>query len=475
MKKLELLLEQECSDRLEGFLVFYSCSTASLKPKEMPIDSITAYADSLNKQFGVPSPSTRPRAPSSLPTAKTFDPVGVIESYNKPYETSISEEELAYANNLNKQFSVPSPTLKPVTSHAPNPRTFDYKPVLEAVKNPACPSLSNTIIIPSSPVKQANASVYNAPKFEILKPAPELEPLKTTINLRPEKKYYDDFKMKHNVRTSGLKDKSPVYDLFKKNEFPRIYDQVAKGLKLSKYAVRTITFTNPLKNKDDYSPSFRPWNRNLRLPAIKPKTIPFDFISQKKYNRILNNAFLPHELGHAKVEEKYRKYYPDIDVNNSALTGFQEHLVDIMSLDSVKNTSQSFKTRTERIKFENTWVTPSNHSPLSRAESNYYWFLNSKKEASFIPGKQATINMLGEPLLKQNYDTTLRNVLDLKYGNDTHKETVYNNINKLSNLYQTQAIKLVNLSKRNNIFSDFKAKKILSDIEKKTFRFVEGL
>ena len=83
--------------------------------------------------------------------------------------------------------------------------------------------------------------------------------------------------------------------------------------------------------------------------------------------------------------------------------------------------------------------------------------------------------MLGEPLLQQKYGHTLKNVLDFKYGEDPHKHFVYGNINKLSNLYQESAVKLTDISKRNTIFSGFKAKKILTNVEKESFRFMENL
>ena len=92
-----------------------------------------------------------------------------------------------------------------------------------------------------------------------------------------------------------------------------------------------------------------------------------------------------------------------------------------------------------------------------------------------MPGKQATINMLGDSDLKQKYDYTLKKALDLKYGDDPHKHTVYNNINELSNLYQKKAVQLIEVSKRNSLFSDFKAKKILSTVEKNTLKFMEDL
>lgn len=476
MKRLELLLEQKCSDRLEGFLVFYSCNIAPPgPPKEIPMSSISVYADSLNKQFGVPSPNVKPQAPSSLPTAETFNPQDVTGFLSELYKPSVSEEEIIYANSLNKQFNAPSTTVKPTTfqtsSHL-SPQNFHIEPILEAIKHPACPSLSNTLTVPSSPTK---VGIYNPPELKFIEPALKFDTIKITPGLRPEKKFYDDFKMKHSVRISGFKDESPVYDFFKGNELPRIYDQVAKGLKLSKYAVKTITFTNPLKNEDDFSPSFTSGTREIRLPAIKPKTIPFDFISQKDYNKMVNNAFLPHELGHAKIDDIYDKHFPKVGIHKDELKGFNEHLADAFAFDSVRNTPQIYNTKTERIKFEDKWVTPSPNSYLSQTEKDYCEAMVFGEHPSLIPGKQATINMLGEQVLKGKYDTALKNVLDAKYGDDTHKETVYNNINKLSNFYQDQAVKLVNLSKKNSIFSDFRAKKILSTVEKENLRFVEGL
>ena len=475
MKSLELLLKQEyLESKLEDFLVYYSISTSpSIEPKEIPFSSISAYADSLNQQFGIPSPSIKPLAPSSLVTVEDVHMWKIKKSLNKPFQSSVSEAEINYANSLNQQFNVPSPTIKPpIPSSSTTPQTFDPNPVLEAIKNPICPSLSNKpLTVSSQPVKPSVGSQsYNpnsgAPQFQTSK-------LFHIDNPRPEKKFYDLFNKKHRIKIFGLRDTNPVYDLFKKNELPRIYKQVSEGLKLGNHAVRTIAFVNPLKDEKDISPSFTPWKKEIRLPALKPKKIPFDTIPQKDYNKMLNNAFLPHEMGHAKIEDEYSNV---TDMYKPELQGFNEHLADAFAFDSVKNTPQLFKTRTERIKFEDKWVTPLKNNPSpSKAVENYDTFISDKEDASFIPGKQATVSMLGDPFLKQKYDYTLKNVLDFKYGDDPHKHTIYDNINDLSNLYQDQAIKLVNLSKRNSIFSGFKARKILSEVEKKSLSFMEDL
>lgn len=479
MKSLELLLEQEHGNELEGFLVYYSCSIppSDLKPIEMSFGDISAYADSLNKQYGIPSPSTKPQTTSSSTTAETFKPEEILNSLKKSYTPSVNEEEIAYANKLNQQFNAPSATVKPAApSSTSTPQTFDPGPIIEAAKHPICPSLSNKpITVPSTPAEHAYTQPHIKPPEPIipkLEPI-KFEPMKPLPVRRPEKKFYDDFGKEHRVRFSGLKsfeEREHVYDLFKNNKLPRIYDQVSRGLNLSKDAVKTITFTNPLRNEKDFSPSFTPWKKELRLPAIKPKSIVFDPLSQRKYNKMLNNAFLPHELGHAKIEDKY----PDIDVTSRGLRGFNEHLADAMAFDSVKNTPQFFNTRTETINFENTWASPSEDNPISAAEKNYCREIVSE-DASFIPGKQATINMLGDELLKRSYDNILRNTLDARYGDDSHKEVVHNNINKLSNVYQEKAIKLVDLSKKDTFTSNFKAKRIWSEVEKTTYKFLGDL
>ncbi len=484
MSKLEQLLKQEY--RFEGPLIFYS--TSMPPPAEPPgpppsepsmsFDNVLNYASYLSKEYGIPSPSIKPEAPS-----KPVTPENCIQETAKMWhqvsEDKLNQEESwvdnlkPWVKSMEQQIGMPSPAIKPVhvTSHLIDPKFNDLGQLAIAVHNITCPS--NTFS-PSPPVK-IDSPIYDPPEFKI----PECEVLKFdnhkisfTDYSKPEKKFYDIFKKSHLIRTEGLDDEKPVHALFKKNEFANVYNQVTKGLKLGKKAVQTIVFTNPLKNDDDFSPSFTHWNKELRFPAIKPKKVPFDLVEQKDYNKMLNNAFLPHELGHAKIEEKYSKQYPEIGSNE--LKGFNEHLANAFSFDSVKDTPQLFNTRTERIKFENEWVTPHNNTQ-SRAIENYDDFITSPEDVSFILGKQATINMLGESLLEQKYDLTLKNALELKYGRDPHKNDVYKNINKLSNLYQTEATKLVELSKKDTILSSFKAKRILSNVEKETFRFKEGL
>ncbi|MDP2908934.1 MAG: hypothetical protein Q8N77_03960 [Nanoarchaeota archaeon] len=478
MKRLEQLLEQEPVTRMEGFLILKSISTpppTSPSPEPGPSApfSLSAYADSLNKQFGVPSPSTKPRAPSSLATAENFDACEIIQSINNSYKPPADEGLTGYANSLNQQFNVPSPSIKPLTSHTPTLENFDCKQIIDSIKNPICSSSSsNPFNISSSPIKTSYTPVYDSPEFTTPEP---LAPKILQIDLKPEKKLYDSFKKDHTIKIYGLKSPEPIYNLFKEDEFPKVYKHVAEGLRLGKEAVKIITFTNPLKNENDVSPSFSPYKNELRFPAIKPKTIPFDKMSKKDYNKMLNNAFLPHELGHAKISEEYDKYYPAINMDKPELLGFQEPLADAFAFDSIKDTPQLFNTKIARIEFEDRWVTPDKDTNCSRAMQNYDNFITSKEEASFIPGKQTTIKLLGEPLLEQKYDLTLKSALDLRYGNDTHKDTVYENVNNLSNFYQEQAIKLVELSKRNTLLSDFKAKRILSSVEKQTFKFMEDL
>lgn len=480
METLELILEQEHDNNIEGFLVYYSFSDKpnTLEPMEMSFGAISDYADSLNKQYGIPSSSIKPQTPSSAPTAKTFNPVEVINSLNNTYNPSVSEEEIAYYNSLNQQFNAPSVAVKPTApSSAPTPQTFDPGPIIEAAKHPICPSLNNKpLTVPSTPIKHP---AYIQPQIKTPEPIiPKLEPIKfepikPLPVRRPEIKYYENFKKEHRIRFSGLnslEEKEHVYDLFKKNELPDIYDKVSRGLRIRKEAVKTITFTNPLRNEEDFSPSFTPWKRELRIPAIKPRYVAFDPIPQKEYNKMLNNAFLPHELGHAKIEDRY----PEADVASRGLRGFNEHLADAMALGSVKNIPQFPNTREEAIEFENIWATKPKDEHVSAAEKGYCRDIIST-DASFIPGKQATINMLGDELLKRKYDNILRTTLEARYGDDPHKETVYSNINELSNIYQEKAIKLLDLSKRNSFASDFKAKRIWSEVEKRTHKFLEDL
>ena len=461
MKNLEYLLNQEPREtNFEEYLIFYSVSVKPIEvsaPETSSLEFISDYADSLNQQYGVPSPIVKPRTPSSSVNVENFNSEDLRKSWNNFYKPYLSEGELAYADSLNKQSNVTSSVIKPATSSFVTAKSFDSNQVIEAIKNPICPSLSNKpLTVSSSPVKNSSKN------FVFLRA------------LKPEEQFYNKFKEEHKIRLSGLKNTNPVHKLFKKNDLPKLYNQFSEGLNLKKDSVKIITFTNPLKNMNDFSPSFTLFNKELRLPAIKPKEFPFNTVSQEEYNKMLKNAFLPHELGHAKIEEQYGKSYRDI--NGAELQGFSEHLADAFAFDSVKNTSQLLNTKTERIKFEDKWAKPmGNFLFPSRAEQNYTEVINFKRDATFVPGKQATIEVLGDNTLKERYDSTLKNVLNFKYGDDTHKYSVYGNVNKLSQVYQDQSIKLINLSKRDSFLSNFKTKKILYDVQKESWKFMDNL
>jgi len=409
-------------------------------------DIISEYADALYEQFNISSASIDPK-PSQPVTLDNFDSREVLNQAN--YTSSVDDEELFYANNLT-EFNKPSPSVKPVNSHAVTPQNLNLEQIVDAVENPVCPSLS-----------------YKPSVISSEKP----EKVKITGSFKTPKQNYIDFKDNHDTRTSKIEDINQVYALFENNDFPKIFNRVSKCLKLENGSIRTVTFTNPLKNEKDVSPSFTPWKKELRIPAIKPKKIVFDKLSQNQYNKMVNNAFLPHEMGHAKVEEQN----PHVCTGSSKLKGFDEHLADAIVLDSLKGTPQFFRTKQERIRFENIWVTPKNDNPIPEAEKNYCNSLIAKENLSFIPGKQATINLLGKESLKQKYDLALKNVLDARYGDDNYKETVYGEIRNLSNNYQKQAIKIINLSNKDYQFSKKRIENVWYDVEKSTIRFMEEI
>ncbi|MBU4501323.1 MAG: hypothetical protein KKA79_01930 [Nanoarchaeota archaeon] len=468
MNKLELLLEQEYDEpRLEYLVVGYSFGGPDNKSPDM--DKISDYALGFYNQFKVETPESNPMRVEA-PTPESFDINQIQDNLNTPYQSSLSEQEAGYINSLNNQYNAPSPDHGQPVQEMATPETFSPSKIIETFNEPSFGNFSYGTPAPEYVQPGLIQPSIGPLRFE----PPKAEPPRIIKFDPPEKKFYQDFRKDHKIKFSGLKTMKPVYDLFKDNELPNKYNQFSKGMKLGKNAVKVIIFTNPNKEDEDFSPSFDAWKRELKLPAIKPKTIPFNNLSQKEYNRMSNNSFLPHELGHAKIEEEYGKHDPDAEIYKPELQGFNEHLADQFAFDAVKGTPQEVYTKMGRIKFEDLWATK-NDNGISRAMTNYDEDLSSKESASLIPGKQATIETLGHPVPKFKYDYTLNKSLDLKYGNDPHKYTVYQNINNLSNLYQEEAIKLVDLSKRNSILSGFKAKRILSKVEKETLKFTDDL
>lgn len=490
MDSLEQLVKQEYQGyRLEGLLVFYSVSTqASPLHEHLPsesnihFDNISDYADSLNKQFGVPSPSVTPRTSSTSVSLETFNPQEITESLNKPYKTSVNEEEIAYAINLNNQSNVPSPVIKPVTSHAPDPKTFDFGPVLDAINNPFCPShSSNPFTASSSPVKLADAPVYDSPEFktpDLI--APKFEPVNVTsykegvsdiLSSKPYE-YLDNFgKNEIKILTKDICTKSDFYnvlDLFKNNDLPNIYERIKQNLNMKPKSVTAIILTNPLNTEsmDEEGPVFLERNngaKEIRLPVTQPKFIPFIKTDKQKYRDMLLNSFLPHEQAHANINKKYGPIGED-----KGLAGFNEHLADTMAKDSLGN--PYIKAETE---YQNMWAGPSEKK--SEMAKNYATYLSSDELASKVPANIATINILGNHELKKKTDNILNSTLKKIYPDEKLRENVLNNIYDVSEIYQTEAFKLTELSKKDTILSNFKAKRILSEVEKRTYKFSEEL
>ncbi len=450
MEKLEKIIKNE--------FVFYSCSQPpKIEEPKLDFDSIISYAENLNKQFGIQSSNVEPTIPSKSSDVSDFDLQGIIYSLNNSYESSLNQEQIDYANNL----AQPSSSVHPqISSSFISPKNFSPD------------NLNLTQIVSSENSQKTNQKAFQIPSLYSQPDSPiYYKPQKQDSFKKPDQNYfYTKFSQKNHLRSEGLKDKKPILDLFKNNSLPQIYNQVYKGLNLKKGAVKTITFTNPLKDKEEYSPSFEPIKKDLRLPVLKPKSI-FKDLSQQSYQYMLKNAFLPHELGHAKIEQDF----PNIPTSSPGLKGFNEHLSDQLALHSLKGTLQSAKTYSQLVKFHKQWSEPQGCFNWSNTKDDYLRFLNSEKDYSFLLGKQATVNMLGNNLVKKNFDSALKDILELKYGYDPHKETVFKEIESLSGFYQDTSLKMLKLINKNTFSSKIIGKKLWESVEKKTIKFQEVL
>lgn len=487
MKSLENLLAQErLEKRLEGFLVFYSCDALeSFEPSKEFFDGISAYADSLNKQFGVPSPGAEPTVPSPPTTPETFDPQGIIEAVNTPYESSLGQEEINYANKLNQQFGVPSPSIEPIVPSPPaTPETFDPNPILEAVNNPIVPSLSDSSAAVSSFPAQPVEPVYKQEPLNVTYPAegiktdlPRILPYKGGISSRDEIfdskpfKYYDSFRRREvNVLTKGIYNKADflgALDLFENNDLPKIYKRIKQNLNMEPNAVKSITLTNPLyaKSSIEEGPNCTTYDdgtSEIRLPITQPMSIPFIKTSRQKYRDIVLNSFLPHEQSHANIDEKYGT----IGLHNG-LKGFNEHLANTMAKDSMGSSFVKAE-----ASYQDMWAGSPEDSNMMEDYGNY---LGSEEDASKVPANIATIGMLGNQELKERTDNILNDTLENLYPDERFRERISNEIYELSRIYRTKALKITELSKRNTIVSDFKAKRLLTSVEKRSLKFSEGL
>jgi len=492
MSKLEQLIKKEYKEhKSERLFVFYSVSISpptklsEQGPSEPSIsfDSLSAYADSLNKQYGVPSPIVEPEAPSKPVSPETFNPVEVMQAINKPYKSILSEEETAYATILSKQSNIPSSVIEPlqVPSNSVDPKTFDLGQALIAINDFTHSSISSNFITPSS-AKPAEGYIYNPPEFktsEIV--TPKFEPInipdyKGGISSKDEifhskpYKYFDNFR-KNELKTIAedtytKSDIHNVLNLFKNNDLPSIYEKIKQNLHMKPKSVTTITLTNPLytKSADEEGPVFiKEGNNNeIRLPVTQPKFIPFVKTDQQEYRDIVLNSFLPHEQAHANISKKYG------NLGGEGLHGFNEHLANIMAKDSLGQSYVNAET-----KFQNMWAGSSEKK--SYMEENYNYYLKSKEIASDVPANVATVNILGNLWLKKKTDNILNNALGKLYPDEDLRENILKDAYSLSKIYQTEAFKITELSKKDTILSNFKAKRILSDVEKRTFKFLEEL
>lgn len=468
------MLEQIIEQELEGFCVFESFSMdanpcanfgATFSPTFM--DNLTTYMNHLEKEMGIssasvkPNTSSNPPKPEDITTEKLAEMAVNIE--NKSYQcSSISQSCLDYIKNLGQQLNIPS-TLLPITPSAPPSLDNFWTSIAETIQsiNNICPSTSLPLpYIPSV-----------APEPDLNFPPPKIEVSLTYT--RPKKEPLDhlnSFKKDFEVNFSGLNEHSgSVLNVFKNNDLPNIYTLVKEGMHMNKTAINSFRFIKPLKIEEE-SPFFKPVEKEITLPIIKPKSIPFEKTTQQKYRDMLLNSFLPHEMAHANICDKY----PNINYESPGIIGFNEHLADAMAHDSVKHTFQEFKTKDAEIKFQNLCAIPQGNKP-SFSQSEYDANFNFK-DASRIIGKQATINMLNDTSLKQTYDSTLKNTLELNYGNDyKHKTFINKEINNMTNFYQDKAQKIVGLSKISTTSSYEKADSIWQNVNKKTFNFLDKL
>lgn len=486
MSKLEQLIEQE--QTFERPLVFYSFSIPPPEeppgppPAEpcMPFDNALIYAEHLSKQYSVPSPSAKPELPSNSVSPETFNLAEVIQAINKPCNSILTGEETAYATILSKQSNIPSQSIQPiqVPSNSIDPKTFDLGQALIAVNDFIHDSIPNfTVQSPSA--KPVESYIYNPPEFKIPEQAiQKFEPINTgykneiftnTFNSKPYN-YLDNFsKNEVKILTKGICTKSDFQDvlgLFKNNELPNIYKQIEQNLHMRPKSVTTITLTNPLyaKSSDEEGPVFIDYKeKEIRLPVTQPKFIPFIKTEKQEYRDLVLNSFLPHEQAHAHINKKYGY------LGGEGLHGFNEHLANTMAKDSLGQSYVKAET-----KYQNMWADSSEKK--SYMEENYNSYLNSKKLASDVPANIATLNLLENPWLKKKTDNILNNTLKKLYPNDENfREDVSKDIYNLSGLYQTQAFKITELSKKDTILSSLKAKKTLFDIEKYTFKFLDRL
>ncbi|MDP2906878.1 MAG: hypothetical protein Q8O03_02965, partial [Nanoarchaeota archaeon] len=446
-------------------------------------DNVLIYAEHLSKQYGVPSPSVKPESPSTLVSPETFNPVEVMQAINKPYKSILTEEETAYATILSKQFNVPSSVIEPiqVPSNSVDPKTFDLGQALIAINDFTHDLTSNNLTIQSSLAKPIGAYIYNPPEFKIPEPAiPKFEPINTTtykdeffsntFNSKPYK-YLDNFsKNEVKILTKGIctsSDFHDVLDLFKNNDLPNVYEKMKQNLHMKPKSVTAIKLTNPLytKSMNEEGPVFLEYNngdKEIHLPVTQPKFIPFIKTNQQEYRDIVLNSFLPHEQAHANISKKYGHIEA-----SEGLIGFNEHLANTMAKDSLGPSYIKAETS-----YQNMWVGSSEKSDMTE---NYGTYLKSKKLASEVPANIATVNILENPLLKKKTDNILNNTLGKLYHDEDLRENILKDAYGLSKIYQTEAFKITKLSKKDTILSNFKAKRILSDVEKNTFKFLEEL
>jgi len=473
---------------LESKLVFYSFSIPPPEeppgppPAEtcMPLNDVLAYAEHLSKQYSVPSPSIKPEAPSNPISPETFN-TEVVKLWGKPYKSLLSEEETAYATILSKQSSVPSQPIQPlqVPSNSVDPKTFDLGQTLRDI-NDFTHDSAQSFTVQSPSLKPAGSYVYNPPEFKIPEPAiQKFEPVNinskneifsNTFSSKPYK-YFDDFcKNEVKILTKGIftkPDFDGVLDLFKNNDLPSIYKQIGQNLRMKPKSVTAIKLTNPLYTKsmneegpvfaDDYN------KKEIRLPITQPKFIPFIKTDQQTYRDIVLNSFLPHEQAHANITKKYGHIE-----KNEGLIGFNEHLANTMAKDSIGLSYNKAETN-----YQNMWAGDSKKSDM---KEHYCDYLKTQEDMSRVPANIATVSILENPWLKSKTDNILSSSLEKLYPDDEKfRSEVSQDIYGLSKLYQTNAFKITELSKKDTILSSFKAKRLLSEVEKYSLKFMDKI
>jgi len=476
MMRLEQLLENKEGSKLERLFTLYSFDTPpEPKIEGISIDALTAYVKVMDEQFNAPKISMGDREYQTAAKPEDFDPVKVAESLNNPYQSIFTPEQVECYKQIDQEFNFQPPEPKPANFEVPTLENFNISEALDIVNNPTTPP-DVLYLSPSQPEGSYTQNFY-APSYEPanLEPKDSLKGY-TILDYKPKHsegftgcpdllktepyKFYENFRKKIPLETQGIltrEDKLAVLTLFRNNDLPNIYEKMKNNLQMKENSINKIIFTNPLQvdDPDDEGPNFgvnKDYTTEIRLPITPPNSVSFLKTNPHDYNGFILNCALVHEIGHGKVNEKYKTLY-----YNDNLNGFNEHVADAMAEDSM---GQDF--RREDTKYQNLWVF-SKDNDLSK---DYHDYLEHEETATKVPGHLATIDMLGNQQLKQQTNMILGNVLDNMYPDEDHREIVKENIYEVAHTYRVGAVKIIQYSKKNTFLSNLRAKRIISEAEK---------